>query len=128
MQRNNFKPSNDSYSLNTFVSGKELKKQDIQRNVSLLLDELEPKHFEEILRSLPGSEEVMETIKSTKNRRARCKTLLTFILKFESKDIDSIKLFVAQLKKLQMQHVLDAMEQKEPCELGKIYSPIFSDI
>lgn len=104
-----------------YVLDQSIRKPDIRKFRGLLLEELEPRCFIEMLRGIPGSEAVVEEIQSKASRRTRCQELIEFILQFESKEKDVTKAFVVELEKLKLFHVLDAMIPKSLLDIGKTH-------
>ncbi|XP_053395373.1 uncharacterized protein LOC123523932 [Mercenaria mercenaria] len=75
---------------------------DLRRNMNFLVDELEPRHFREMLTGLEGSERIVEKIMSTEPRKERCRELLNFII--QKKNTDR---FVQELERRNKSHVLE---------------------
>lgn len=104
-----------------YVLDQSIRKPDIRKFRGLLLEELEPRCFIEMLRGIPGSEAVVEKIQSKKSRRTRCQELIDFILQCESKEKDITKALVVELEKLELFHVLDAMIPKSLLDIGNTH-------
>jgi phosphopantetheine adenylyltransferase len=70
--------------------------------MNFLVDELEPRHFRELLIGIDGSEVVVEKVMSTEPRKERCRELLNFII--QKKNTDR---FVQELERRNKTHIVE---------------------
>ncbi|WAR24426.1 hypothetical protein MAR_038095 [Mya arenaria] len=77
--------------------------ENLERHKGLLLEEIEPRRFLEMVAGLEGSDEVVETIMNKSLlRRQRCNALIKFI-----KEKNAMTVFVQELKKIGLTHVAE---------------------
>lgn len=74
--------------------------------MSLLLNELEPRHYQDMLRSIEGSENVVEKVMTTNPRRERCREMLNFIVKQGKSAVDKL---VQELVRNKQSHILEVL-------------------
>lgn len=81
-----------------------------------------------MLKAIEGAEEVVNAIESKTERKERCKLLIDFITKPETKQKNEkkIKLFVTQLEKLDLQNVIDLLAKPKMSEDGKCLNCLFA--
>jgi len=75
----------------------------------MLVEELEPRHFLELLKGTNDGDDVVQTILTTKLRRDRSKLFLSYLMKSSAKDKTLLKRFLDELTKLKMHHILDIL-------------------
>lgn len=81
--------------------------------MSYLVDELEPRHFRDMLTGLEGSEHIVEKVMSTDPRKERCRELLNFILQ---KRNPAIEMFVQELQRNNKTDILDFLNSSKKDE------------
>ncbi|XP_060552892.1 uncharacterized protein LOC132714134 isoform X3 [Ruditapes philippinarum] len=86
---------------------------DLRRNMNFLVDELEPRHFRELLIGIDGSEVVVEKVMSTEPRKERCRELLNFII--QKKNIDR---FVQELERRNKTHIVEFLMASKQDSVG----------
>lgn len=75
---------------------------DLRRNMSFLVEELEPRHFRELLTGIDGSERVVENIMSPMPRKERCREFLNFIIQKKASER-----FVQELERRNKTHIVE---------------------
>lgn len=87
--------------------------KDIRGNMTLLLDEIEPRRFVNMLHGFRNSETIIERITSKDPRKDRCRDFLNFIMKVGP---NAVNKFIPELERQGSYHIIESLTPKTNTE------------